>query len=123
MSPTLPTPTILSRYADDSAEPALPATSLDWGQMSGERLWELPEGLSLVAPPPAHFGLKVDRVGTDLYRVALLWDRTRLTWPALRRVQLLGSSLVPLLRALGMDPTVLLEQPIQRSRALSSLPA
>src|SRR5262245_14379885 len=117
MNPSLPTPEVLSRYVDDNAGPALPATALSWGTASGagsERLWELPEGLSLVAPPPAHFGLKVERIGTDLYRVALLWDRTRLTWPALRRVQLLGSSLPALLQALGSDPAKLLDQPIQR---------
>ena len=121
MSLSLPTPTVLSRYVDDSAEPTLPATALDWGRAAGDRLWELPEGLSLVGPPPAHFGLKLERVGADLYRVALLWDRTRLTWSALRRVQLLGSSLVPLLRALGSDPSFLLEQPIQRGRPISPL--
>jgi hypothetical protein len=117
MSLSLPTPAVLSRYVDDSAEPALPATALNWNQTSTanvERLWELPEGLSLVAPPPSHFGLKVERFATDL--VVLLWERTRLIWPALRRVQFLTSSLPALLRALGSDPAKLLDQPVQRGR-------
>jgi len=116
MVAALPTPRILSRYSDDNAEPSLPAVSLDWGRQSAERLWELPEGLTLVAPPPLQFGVKVDRVGADLYRVALLWERTRFTWPALRRVQLQASSLPALLRALGTDPSSLLDQPIQREK-------
>lgn len=123
MTLSLPTPAVLSRYVDDNAEPALAATALSWDALVAktERLWELPEGLSLVAPPPAHFGIKVERIGIDLYRVALLWDRTRLTWPALRRVQLLGSSLPALLQALGNDAGKLLDQQVQGRRALSAV--
>jgi hypothetical protein len=99
-------------------------TALGWEASVArtERLWELPEGLSLVAPPPSQFGLKVERIDTDLYRVTLLWDRTRLIWPGLQRVHVLGSSLPVLLRSLGSDPAALLDQPIKRTR-LASLAA
>ena len=122
MALSLPTPAVLSHYVDDNAEPALAATALSWdAAATSERLWELPEGLSMVAPPPAQFGVKIERIDADLYRVAMLWDRTRLTWPALRRVQLLGSSLPALLQALGNDPARLLDQPVQGRRTLSSV--
>jgi hypothetical protein len=121
MTLSLPAPTILSRYLDDTTQPPLPVTALGWDTSVArtERLWELPEGLSLVAPPPSHFGLRIERIDSDLYRVTLLWERTRLAWPGLRRVHVLGSSLPVLLRALGSDPAALLDQPIQRTRFAS----
>jgi hypothetical protein len=103
---------VLNRSVGDTVEPALAYSELQWDRPAVvERLWELPEGLSMISMPPVRFGLKVERVGSDVYRVHLLWDRTRLSWPALSRVQLLTTSLSPLLRAMGQDLGAMLDQP------------
>ncbi len=116
MTHSLPAPAVMSRYLDDGATPALPANALDWGSAGRqERLWELPEGVNLVGPPPSRFACKVERVADDLFSVHLMWDRTRMTWPGLRRVQVLTSALVPLLKAIGVDPATLLDQPVRGS--------
>jgi hypothetical protein len=110
----LPTPTVLRRYFDDSAGLLIPAFELCWqeGPMQPrERLWELPESVSLVGPPPERFGIKVERMDADAYAVLVLWDRTRLAWDHLTRVQLLTSALTPLLKALGGDLPSALDQP------------
>jgi hypothetical protein len=115
---SLPTPVVLNRSVDDTVEPALAYSALQWDRSAVvERLWELPEGLSMISMPPVRFGLKVERVGGDMYRVHLLWDRSRLSWPALSRVQLLTTSLSPLLRAIGQDLGSLLDQPAQGKAA------
>jgi hypothetical protein len=82
----------------------------------GERLWELPEGVSIVSPAPERFGISVRRQDNDAYEVRLLWDRTHLTWPSLTRVQLLTSALAPLLGSLGTDLWHLLDQPLPGAR-------
>jgi hypothetical protein len=111
MSLLLPTPTVLSRDLDESGSPVLPLNTLDWGDAGQiERLWELPEGVNLIGPPPRRFGFRVERLGTDLYTAHVLWDRTRLTWPSLHRVQLLASALLPVLKSLGNDLGALLDQ-------------
>jgi len=115
----LPTPTVLRRYFDDSAGLLLPAFELRWEEgptQPRERLWELPEGVSLVGPPPERFGIKVERVDADAYAVVVLWDRTQLAWDHLTRVQLLTSALVPLLKAVGGDLPSALDQPAGKSR-------
>ena len=120
MADALPTPAVLRRYFDDSAGPLVPAFELRWPDdpaRSRDRLWELPENVSLVGPPPGRFGVKVDRVGADAFAVVVLWDRTRLAWDGLTRVQLLTSALAPLLRAVGGDLRAALEQPAGSVRA------
>jgi hypothetical protein len=115
MTKTLPEPEVLRSFFDDHPDVRLPALSLRWGNGDGallERLWELPEGVTLFGPPPRRFGLAVDRHGRDSYRVRLLWDQTRLSWTSLSRAQLLTSSLAPLLAALGTDLWALLDQPL-----------
>jgi hypothetical protein len=113
MVKTLPPPQVLRCYFDDSFVPRLPAMSLRWDSaaLGGERLWELPEGVTLLGPPPERFGVSIRRRGEDSYSVRLLWDRTCLTWGDLPRVQLLTSALAPLLGAMGTDLWYLLDQP------------
>jgi len=113
MVDALPTPTILRRSFDESAGRIVPTFELRWHEGSEpprERLWELPEQVSLVGPPPQRFGVTIECVGADAYAVVVLWDRTRLAWEGLPRVQLLASALAPLLKALGGDLRSALEQ-------------
>jgi hypothetical protein len=113
MVDALPIPTVLRRYFDESAGRIVPAFELRWQDGAAfprERLWELPEHVSLVGPPPQRFGVKLECVGADAYAVVVLWDRTRLAWDGLTRVQLLTSALAPLLKALGGDLRSSLEE-------------
>jgi hypothetical protein len=48
--------------------------------------------------------------------MSLLWENTQLSWPALRRVEMLGSCLSLLLRAVGIDLWSMLERPLPRAR-------
>jgi len=114
----LPAVEVVRRYSDDSFGDPLPVLCLRWQAGPGEHLWELPEGLSLVGPPPQRFGFSARRVGDDVYAARLLWERTFLSWPSLTRAGLLTSSLSPLLSALGTDLWCLLDQP----RASSARP-
>ncbi len=119
MNQPLPTAAVLRRYFDERGGPMLPAYELRWEAADGhttERLWELPEGVCVVGPPPTKFGFKVDRVGVDAYAVRLLWDHTRLSWERLARVQLLASALAALTGALGFDLRAALEQPVRPPR-------
>jgi hypothetical protein len=115
MLKTLPPPQVLHHYFADGFTPRLPAVRLRWdaGSLGGERLWDLPEGVTLVGPPPERFGVSIRRRGDDSYSVRLLWDRTGLTWDDLPRVQLLTSALAPLLAAMGTDLWCLLDQPVE----------
>jgi hypothetical protein len=113
---TLPAPAVVRSYFDDGFDPHLPAVCLRWGDEEAEtpqRLWELPEGVSVCGPAPRQFGLSVRRLRADSYHVRVLWDRSHFVWPALGRLQLLGSSLAPLLAALGNDLWHLLDQPVR----------
>jgi hypothetical protein len=115
MAQTLPAPEVVRCFFDESFDPHLPAMSLRWDPgYAGplERLWDLPEGIAIVGPPPRRFGFSVRRLEADAYAVRLLWDQTQLSWPTLARVQLLTSALAPLLAALGTDLWYLLDQPI-----------
>lgn len=115
MITTLAAPRVLRHYFDDEFHPPLPALWLRWDadpSDQGEKLWDLPEGVCLTGPAPERFGVRIQRRGADAYHVRLLWDQTRLCWPSLKRVQLLTSSLAPLLGAVGTDLWHLLEQPV-----------
>src|SRR5438105_1571026 len=107
---TLPAPEVVRSYFDDAFDPHLPAVSLSWRGGPPERVWELPEGVSLVGPAPRRFGFRARPRRDGSYEVRLLWDRTCFSWPSLSRVQLLGSSLAPLLAALGNDLWCLLDR-------------
>jgi hypothetical protein len=116
MVKTLQPPEVVRCYFDDGFAPRLPAMCLRWdagGAMGGDRLWDLPEGVTLVGPPPERFGVSIRRCGEDSYSVRLLWDRTYLTWGDLPRAQLLTSALAPLLGAMGTDLWYLLDQPVK----------
>lgn len=114
MSQSLPTPTVLSRSFDNSTGLPLSVYELRWEEPpQTERLWDLPEGLCVVGPPPARFGVKVERTGADAYSVRLLWGRTALAWEGIGRVPLLASALCPVLAALGCDFRSVLDQPVR----------
>jgi hypothetical protein len=118
MGPTLPEPEVLRCYFEESFTPHLPAMCLRWpdAEAAHERLWELPEGVSLLGPPPARFGVSIRRLAEDSYAVRLLWDRSAFQWKALSRAQLLTSALAPLLAALGTEIWYLLDQPLPDAR-------
>jgi hypothetical protein len=117
MRQSLPAPEVVRCYFDDAFEPPLSAMALRWGSGSAElseRLWHLPEDVTVFGPPPRRFGVSIRRFAADSYGVRLLWDSTSLAWKSLSRVQLLGCSLTPLLASMGTDLLGLLDQPIHR---------
>ena len=118
MPPPLPAAEVVRKFIDDDFDPHAPVLALRWAAEgpAAERLWELPEGLSILGAPPRRFGLHLRRHSADGYAVRLLWERAQLSWPALSRVELLGSSLAPLLAALGLDLWSLMEQPVSSQR-------
>ena len=112
----LPKPEVLESCWEDDQPPTLAAMRLQWDpNMLGaaERVWRLPEGITLTGPAPERFGVTIVRKDLDAYSVRLLWNDIRFDWTALTRVQLLTTSLTPLLHALGQDLWSLLNQPIQ----------
>jgi hypothetical protein len=109
----LPVPEVLRSYFDEGFHPPLPAMWLRWKsseQAPGERIWYLPEGVTIVGPAPERFGISVQRHRPDVFSVRLIWDRTTLSWSSLTRTQLMTCALEPLLRVLGTDLQHLLEQ-------------
>ena len=116
MMKTLPAPEVMDCSVDVRFEPRLPTMRLRWGDTStgmAERLWDLPEGVSLVGPAPERFGVSILRQDADAYAVRLVWNHTSFSWESLTRMQLLTSALAPLLRAIGSDLPALLDQPVQ----------
>ena len=119
-------PEVLKCYFDDTFQPHLPAMWLRWrGDPGGpaERLWYLPEGVCLMGPAPEHFGVNIHRRADDAYSVRLVWNKTRLSWPAVKRVELLTSALAPLLEAMGTSLRFLLDQPVSAQTGLPRDPA
>lgn len=113
MAQALPPAEVLRSFFDEQGA-RLPVLCLRWpaAVAAAERLWELPEGVTLVGPPPQRFGFSARRLGESSYAVRLLWDSTCLSWASLSRMQLLTSALAPLLAALGSDLWCLLDQPV-----------
>jgi hypothetical protein len=108
----LSAPEVVRSYVDDSFRPRLPIFCLRWeAEGNTERLWELPEGVTVLGPAPTRFGLSVQRLDSGSYAVRLLWDRTYLSWAALSRAELLTCCLSTVLSALGKDLWHLLDQP------------
>jgi hypothetical protein len=119
MNKELPTPEIVRRYVDDFFHRSVPVLTLHWPAQV-HKLWELPEGVNIVGPPPQCFGFHIQRSGRDAYWLRVLWNHTCLSWAELSRVQLLSCSLAPLLSALGTDMWSLLEEPVRgESKAVS----
>jgi hypothetical protein len=117
---TLPRPEVLRRYTETECHPPLPAMRLRWDSSAAgfERLWELPESVCMTGQAPERFGVSIERHGEDAYAVRLLWNQTHLSWPALKRVQLLTSALAPILGALGTDLWQLLAEPVRQTLRL-----
>jgi hypothetical protein len=115
---TLPAVEVVRTYFDEAFSAQAPVRVLRWAGACSERLWELPEGLSIVGPPPRGFGFQVRRLGADSYAVRVAWDRTVLVWSSLSRADLLSCCLAPLLAALGTDLWQLLDQPATPSARL-----
>jgi hypothetical protein len=111
----LPGPEVLESCWAEEKAPPLAAMRLHWDpNMLGaaERVWRLPEGIALTGPAPERFGVTIVRRDLDAYSVRLLWNDIRFDWTALTRTQLLTTSLVSLLHAMGQDLWTLLNQPI-----------
>ena len=118
MSRSLPPAQVVRKVIDEAFDIRSPVMVLEWseGGSSTERLWELPDGFSIMGCAPRRFGLLIRRNSSDAYNVQILWDRTQLVWRAVSRLDLLASCLAPLLAAVGLDLWSLLEQPIPSAR-------
>ncbi len=114
MPPPLPAVEVIRKSIDESFDPSIPVLWLRWADHgpAAERLWELPDGLSILGTPPRRFGMRLKRTGGDAYELRLIWEQTHLSWPLLSRAELLATSLAPLLAALGIDLWAMLEHPI-----------
>jgi hypothetical protein len=111
----LPRPEVLRCFFEDSFDPPLPAMALHWDPEAAgvaECAWHLPDGVCVKGPAPARFGVVIHRRGEDAYHVRVLWNGLGLSWERLSRVQIMASSLAPVLAALGTDLWNLLVQPI-----------
>jgi hypothetical protein len=115
MSRNLPKPEVIHCYFDDRFNPHLPAMNLRWSAdplTEFNQTWHLPGGVCLTGLPPEQFGISIHRGGEDSFVVRLLWNRTCFSWHHLSGEELLATSLLPLLEALGTDLWYLLDQPI-----------
>jgi hypothetical protein len=110
----LPQPELLGCYSDPGFTPPLAAMHLRWPDGLGNtwQSWRLPRGEPLFATLPRRFGLLIRRQDDDAYAVSLVWDSTCRQWFALRRREILGSDIQPILAALGTPLDYLLEQPV-----------
>jgi hypothetical protein len=112
----LPEPEVVSCYFDDGFTPRLAAMCLRWPDddeaTTQACLWRLPEDVRLLDVLPQRFGVRIQRVDTDAYDVALVWNHLSLCWSSLPRHEVVNSSLGQVLRALGTDLGNLLAQPV-----------
>jgi hypothetical protein len=114
MMDLLTKPEVVRCYFENTIQPHIPAMCLHWDADApgvADRTWHLPDGVSVKGPAPEHFGVTIHRHGANAYHVRVLWNQLILDWNNLTRVQIMTSSLAPLLRALGTDLWYLLEQP------------
>lgn len=114
----LPRPDVVRCFFEQSFEPPLPAMELRWDPDSAgafERVWNLPESVLVKGPAPQRFGVTIHRLGENSYKVRVLWNRLCLSWDELTRRQIMTSSLVLVLGALGTDVWYLLDQPIEEA--------
>src|SRR4051812_38499440 len=115
MSQDLPKAEVVRRYVEESFHRTESVLALRWpGNVSlAQKLWELPDGVNIVGPAPQTFGFHLQRTAGDAYSLRLQWNRAMLCWTGLSKMQLLTSSLAPLLSALGKDLWSLLEEPVR----------
>ena len=108
----LPPPQVVASSFDVGFVPPLAAVQLAWpADAPSQGQWTLPNGEQLTGPPPGRFGVRIRRQAEDAYAVTLLWDTTCRQWFSLRRRELLASSLVEILTALGTPLEQALDQP------------
>ena len=113
---SLSKPEVVRCYFDKNQEPHLPAMELRWegdDPDCAERAWHLPENVVLKRSAPRKFGITVNRVGPNSFRVRCLWDELCINWTCLTRGQIMASSLSQVLRALGTDLWHMLDQPVE----------
>src|SRR3954462_11295377 len=102
----LPKPEVVRCFFDKSFDAHLPAMELRWNPNApgvAERIWYLPDSVSLTGPAPIQFGITISRHGHDGSRVRVLWNGLCLSWAELTRAQIMSSSLALVLNALGTD--------------------
>lgn len=107
-------PEVVHCFFQDSFQPPLPAMVLRWDAATPvalEQTWHFPAGVRIHGPAPVQFGITVYRQGADAYQLRVLWNGLCLSWEGLTRVQIMASSLAPVLRVLGTDLWYLLTQP------------
>jgi hypothetical protein len=114
----LPKPNVLRCFVEPGCEP-LSAMELRWSADSADRVWHLPDGITLKGAAPARFGVAIHRLGENTYQVRVLWNRLSLHWSDLTRLQIMSGSLAVLLRALGTDVWDLLNQPVEAKRKVA----
>lgn len=107
----LTTPEVLGCYFDIGFMPPVAAMLLRWKDTGQPRTWRLPDGETFTAVPPSRFGIRVRRQADNAYNLTLVWDSLYRQWFSLRREELLGSAVEPVLAALGTQLSYLLEQP------------
>jgi hypothetical protein len=114
----LPKPEVVRCFSVRTFDLAPPAMELAWDVADGgacEHTWHLPDRVTLKGPPPERFGITIHRLGLDSYRVSVLWNALCLSWGDLTRLQIMTSSLAPILKALGTDLWYLLNQAVEES--------
>ncbi len=111
---SLPRPELLGCYSDLGFTPPLAAMQLRWPGEVGMQMqsWMLPGGEAVQGPPPKRFGVLVRRQAEDAYALSLVWDSHCRQWFSLRRHEIAGSSLAPVLAALETQLDYLLDQPV-----------
>lgn len=107
-----PAPEVVGCFFDIGFVPPIAAMVLRWPDGDEPRTWPLPRGEVIHGPRPRRFGLRVRRQDEDAYQVALVWDSTYRQWFSLRRDEVLGSAVEPILASLGTALAALLDQPV-----------
>ena len=116
----LPKPEVIRCFCDSSVAPCLSAMELRWHPDTPgaiERVWHLPQGISVHSSAPTDFGIAIERLADNAYKVQVLWNRSYFAWNPLTRVQILTSSLSLILKALGTDLWQLTQQPVEHALA------
>jgi hypothetical protein len=113
---SLPKPEVVRCYHDSAFQPPMPAMILRWDADApglAERLWHLPNSLTVKGAAPTRFGITIQRQGPNAFRIRCLWNELGLQWTNLSRNQIMASSLAQVLAALGTELWYLLEQPLE----------